>query len=147
MTKKLIVKNKLGVQTHGADSSQFESIEAFEAWKQQCIDSNVWGKGERWLQDTPMSPLSDDEKAKAKKKRKVEVMGEEVEEYFFEAEYQIDVQDITAEIQAEKQAKEAKKLAKEKRKDERKKLDWNKINTVAELKAIVKNLAEDKDED
>jgi len=146
MTKKLIVKNKLGVQTHGADSTQFESLEAFEAWKQQCIESNVWGMSERWLVDSVQSPLSEEEKAKAKDKRKVEVMGEEVEEYFFEAEYEIDVKDITAEIQAEKQAKQDRKHAKEKRKDERKKVDWSKNLTTKQLQEIVKNLIEDKED-
>ena len=91
MTKKLIVKNKLGVQTHGADSSQFESIEAFEAWKQQCIESNVWGMSERWAQDTPMNPLSEEDKAKAIESRTVEVMGEQVTEYLLPSEYQINL--------------------------------------------------------
>ena len=62
------------------------------------------------------------------------------------AEYTLEIKDITAEIEAEKQAKEVKKLAKEKRKDDRKKLDWNKINTVAELKAIVKSLVEEQED-
>ena len=146
MTKKLIVKNKLGVQTHGADSSQFESIEAFEAWKQQCIESNVWGKSERWLVDSVQTPLSEEDKAKAIETRTTEVMGQEVVEYRIPAEYTIDVQDITAEIQAEKQAKEAKKLAKEKRKDERKKVDWSKNLTTKQLQEIVKSLVEDKED-
>lgn len=59
--------------------------------------------------------------------------------------YDIEIfeEDKTLEIKAEKQTKEAKKLAKEKRKDDRKKLDWSKVNSVAELKAIVKSLAEE----
>ena len=120
MTLKLkILKN--GVQTHGATSDQFESIEAFEAWKQQCIDSNVWGLPER---------------------PELNEMGEPTG-VVLPAEYTLEIKDISAEIEAEKQAKEAKKLAKEKRKDARKKFDWNKINSIAELKAIVKSLAEE----
>ena len=140
-----ILKN--GKQTHGADSSQFESIEAFEVWKQQCIESNVWGKGERWLVDSVQTPLSEEDKAKAIETRTVEVMGEQVTEYKFAAEYSIDIKDITAEIRAEKQAKEAKKLAKEKRKADRKVIDWSKNLTTKQLQEIVKNLVEDKGED
>jgi len=131
------------------------------------------GKPERWLQDSPMSPLSEEEKAKAIDSRKVvtveakpasviqvqkeledgsvEIVTEVIPaveeqfymEYKFAAEYDLEVKDITAEVKAEKQAKEAKKLAKEKRKDDRKKLDWSKINSIAELKAIVKSLVEE----
>lgn len=135
MTLKLkILKN--GIQTHGATSDQFDSLEAFEAWKQQCIDSNVWVLPERWLQDTPLAPLTEEQKAQAIETRTVEVMGEMVTEYKMAAEYSVDIEDITAQVQTEKAAKEARKGA-------RKALDWSKINTVAELKAIVKNLIEE----
>lgn len=136
-----ILKN--GQQTHGADSSQFESLEAFEAWKQQCIESNVWGKPERWVQDTPMTPLGDKDKAKAKDKRKVEGPMGEVEEYLFEAEYTIEVTDITAQIEAEKATKAAKQAAKDKRKADRKSLDLAKTMTVKQLQEIVKSLVEE----
>ena len=117
MTLKLkILKN--GVQTHGAESSQFESIEAFEAWKQQCIDSNVWGLPERPELDALGEPTG----------------------VVLPAEYTVEVEDLTEQVKAEKAAKEAKDKAKAERKDSRKALDWSKINTVAELKAIVKNL-------
>ncbi len=102
MTKKLIVKNKLGVQTHGADSSQFESIEAFEAWKQQCIDSNVWGLPERWVADTPMTPLREEDKASALDFRDVEVMGVEVTEYLLPSEYEVVIEDISAQVEQER---------------------------------------------
>ena len=151
-----VLKN--GVQTHGAESSQFESIEAFEAWKQQCIDSNVWGKPERWLQDSPMSPLSEEEKAKSTKNRVVELSPEVPEskdedgnvipaipavlgtEYYFQAEYVVETEDITAKIEAEKLAKEEKKKAKEKRSSDLSKIDWSKTMTVKQLQEVVKSI-------
>ena len=107
---------------------------------EQELDWTAMGHGlpERWTKDA-----TEEQKAMALETRTVEVMGQEVVEYRLPSEYQIDVQDITAEVQAEKSKREAAKLAKEKRKAERKALDWAKINTVAELKAIVKNLVED----
>src|SRR5574343_1256607 len=126
---KVLITLKDGSQTFSDKKTLNEANE----WIEHHKKANSWGLPERWLADTPMNPLSDEEKAKAKKKRKVEVMGEEVEEYFFEAEYEIDVQDITAEVQAEKQAKEAKKLAKQKRKVDRKAIDWSKNLTTKQL--------------
>ena len=143
MYKIKIINNKSKQQTHGA---QFESLTEAQSWIALCESNQSWGLPERWLADTPMNPLSEEEKAKAKNKRKVEVMGEEVEEYFFEADYQIDVKDITAEVQAEKAAKEAKKLAKEKRKADRKAVDWSKNLTTKQLQEIVKSLVEDKED-
>lgn len=137
--KKLSIKKNNEVVQH----CNFESDEAMQAFIQLLADQAPWGKPERWVVDSVASPLSEEDKAKALETRTVEVMGEQVTEYMLGAEYQIDIKDITAEVQAEKQTKEAKKLAKEKRKDDRKKLDWNKINTVAELKAIVKSLVEE----
>ena len=137
--KKLSIKKNNEVVQH----CNFESDEAMQAFIQLLADQAPWGKPERWVKDTPMSPLSDEDKAKALETRTVDVMGEQVKEYKLGAEYEIDIKDITAEVKAEKQAKEAKKLAKEKRKDDRKKLDWSKINSIAELKAIVKSLVEE----
>lgn len=128
-----VIKNGQVVQL-----AKFDNDADMNAWIQMLADTGAWGKPQRWLADTPISPLSEEEKAKAKKKRKVEVMGEEVEEYFFEADYEIDVKDITAEIEAEKQVKEAKKLAKEKRKADRKAIDWSKNLTTKQLQEIVK---------
>jgi len=41
--KKVIVKNLLGIQTHGA-----EMVDP-EAWIAECVASNVWGLPERWV--------------------------------------------------------------------------------------------------
>ena len=140
MTLKLkILKN--GVQTHGAESSQFESLEAFEAWKQACIDSNVWGKPERWIQDTPMKPLTEEEKAKAKANRKVKgPLGEDITEYQFEAEYQIDIKDITTEVKAEKDKKDKKDKDRKDRVTSLKAIDWSKIKNFNDALPILQAL-------
>lgn len=125
---------------------KFDNDADMNAWIQMLADTAAWGKPERWLQDTPMSPLSDDEKAAALETRTVEVMGESVVEYRLPSEYTIDVKDITAEVQAEKAAKGAKKLAKEKRKADRKAIDWSKNLTTKQLQEIVRNIVEDKED-
>lgn len=70
------------------------------------------GLSERWLPDSPMSPLSDEEKAKATNTRVVDNgLGEQITEYFFPAEYTIEIEDITAQVEAEKAQIEAIKNA------------------------------------
>lgn len=119
MTIKLkILKN--GVQTHGATSNQFESLEAFEVWKQNCIDSNVWGLPERPELDEMGEPTG----------------------VILPSEYEIVIEDITAEIEAEKKAKADKEKRKKDRKDSRKAIDWSKNLTTKQLQEIVKNLIE-----
>ena len=134
-----ILKN--GVQTHGATSAQFENMEAFETWKQSCIDSNVWGKPERWVQDTPMSPLSAEEKTKAKANRKVKgPTGEDITEYQFEAEYTIDIKDITSEVKAEKDKKDKKDKDRKDRVTSLKAIDWTKIKNFNDALPILQAL-------
>lgn len=100
MTIKLkVLKN--GIQTHGAESSQFESIEAFEAWKQDCIGKNYWGKPERWVAEDQL--VSEGENID----NSIAMMSEmtsfgEIKLYKFAAEYTVEVVDITAEVAAAK---------------------------------------------
>lgn len=65
------------------------------------------GLPDRWLPDSPLNPLSDEEKAKATETRVVE----DVIEYFFPAEYTIEIEDITAQVETEKAQIEAIKNA------------------------------------
>lgn len=102
-----------------------------------------WGLPERWLQDTPMSPLTEEQKAAALETRTVEVMGEMVTEYKMAAEYTVDIEDITAQVQTEKAAKEAREKRKKYRKDSRKAIDWSKNLSTKQLQEIVKNLIEE----
>lgn len=87
------------IQTHGA---QFNTLKEVNDWIAQCESAQAWGKSERWVQDTPMSPLSEEDKAKAIDFRDLEVMGDFVTEYLLPAEYQIEVVDISSEIAMEK---------------------------------------------
>lgn len=121
MTKKLIIKNKAGVQTHGATSDQFDSLESFEAWKQNCIDSNVWGLPERPELDEMGEPTG----------------------VILPSEYEVVIEDITQEIEAEKKAKADKEKRKKDRKDSRKVIDWSKNPTTKQLQEIVKTLVEE----
>ena len=59
------------------------------------------------------------------------------------AEYTIEVENITQQVSLEKSKQEQKKLAKEKRKADRKAIDFDKINTVKELKAYLKLYLDD----
>ena len=104
---------------------KFDNDADMNAWIQMLADTGAWGLPER---------------------PELNEMGEPTG-VVLEAEYQIDIKDITAEVQAEKQAKEAKRLAKEKRKTDRKVIDWSKNLTTKQLQEIVKNLVEDKGED
>lgn len=152
----------------------FDNIDEYmNALIQMLADTAAWGKPERWLADTPMNPLSEEEKALAIESRKVVtveakpgstrqvkkeledgsvVLEDEVipaveeqfyMEYKFAAEYAIDIEDITAQVEAEKAAKEAKRLAKEKRKADRKLIDWSKNLTTKQLQEVVKALIEE----
>jgi hypothetical protein len=92
--KKVSIK-KQGIETHNAQ------MEDPTVWIAQEVANNSWGLPDRWIADTLLSPLTEEEKTKATKTREVEVMGEMVTEYFFPAEYTIEIQDITAQIEAE----------------------------------------------
>lgn len=65
------------------------------------------------------------------------------------AEFTYEIQDKTAEIEAEKAKRETKKVDRLSRVDQFKKIDWNTIDTIAELKGIVKALVKEaiKDEE
>lgn len=88
--KKLSIKKNNEVVQH----CNFDSDEAMQAFIQLLADQAPWGKPERWLQDSPMSPLSEEEKAKAIESRTVEVMGEQVTEYRLAAEYEVLITDL-----------------------------------------------------
>jgi hypothetical protein len=85
-----------------ADSGQFQSEDLFNQWIADCIANNLWGLPDRWIADTLLSPLTEEEKAKATDTRVVnDGLGNGWTEYFFPAEYTIEIEDITAQIEAE----------------------------------------------
>lgn len=55
--------------------------------------------------------------------------------------YTVEYEDLTAEVQAIKAKEDKRKLDK----DDVKKLDWSKVNTVAELKAVIRKFIEAQD--
>lgn len=109
---------KQNIETHGA---KFETLEEVNAWIQQCESAQAWGRPDRWVRDNEFTPLNNEEKARAAESRLVVIQeavpeyvnenGETVPaipektvtEYFFPAEYTIEIQDITAEILYEKE--------------------------------------------
>lgn len=135
---KVQIKNKTNEVTH---EGQFTSQPDADAWIVQCEAAQAWGKPERWIQDTSMSPLSEEEKAKAKNTRVIKgPMDEDITEYQFEAEYQIDIKDITAEIEAEKTKKQKKENDRKDRVTSLKAIDWTKVKNFNDAIPILQAL-------
>ena len=112
--KKVIVKNLVGIQTHGAE------MEDPTAWISECVAVNAWGKPERWVlhKDEPMAEAYDD--ADVLEERTDEIQpaveavlddqGVEVSPSIpavtqkwvkLKAEYTIEIEDITAQVAQE----------------------------------------------
>lgn len=134
---KVKIKNKANEVTH---EGQFKTQGEVDQWIAQCEAVEAWGKPERWLQDTPLAPLSEDEKKKAKEVRVREVLGENVTEYRFDAEYSIDIKDISAEVKAEKDKKDKKEKDKKDRVTSLKAIDWSKIKNFNDAIPILQAL-------
>lgn len=135
MKKLSIIKNGQVVQF-----ANFDNDQAIEDFKQVLAKGESWGKPERWLQDTPLTPLSEDEKKKAKEVRVREVLGENVTEYRFDAEYSIDIKDITTEVKTEKDKKDKKEKDKKDRVKSLKDIDWAKIKNFNDAIPILQAL-------
>lgn len=134
---KVKIKNKANEVTH---EGQFASQSEVDAWVVQCEAVQAWGKPERWVTDSPMNPLSDAEKAKAKEVRVREELGKPITEYRFEAEYTIDVKDISAEVKAEKDKKKKKEDDRKTRVTSLKAIDWSKIKNFNDALPILQAL-------
>ena len=163
MFKLKIINKKSKQQTHGGE---FSTVQEYEAWKQSCEAVKAWGEPESTetilvseaipevtaLQEVIVSPEEVDEETGEVIKEAVtemqEVVIQEAVEAVYEtkvipAEYTIEVENITQQVSLEKSKQEQKKLAKEKRKADRKAIDFDKINTVKELKAYLKLYLDD----
>lgn len=135
---KVKIKNKANEVTH---EGQFTSQSEVDAWIVQCEAVQAWGKPERWVQDTPMKPLSAEEKAKSKANRKVKgPTGEDITEYQFEAEYKIETKDIISEVKAEKDKKDKKEKDRKDRVTSLKAIDWAKIKNFNDAIPILQAL-------
>lgn len=136
MKKLSIIKNGQVVQF-----ANFDNDQAIEDFKEVLAKGEAWGKSERWVQDTHMNPLSAEEKSKSKANRKVKgPTGEDITEYQFEAEYQIDIKDITSEIKAEKDKKDKKDKDRKDRVTSLKAIDWAKIKNFNDALPILQAL-------
>lgn len=112
------------------NSAQFENRELSQVWIDKEVANRSFGK-------PAYSEIVFDE------------TGKEVGTIPHEAEYTVEILDITAEVEAEKTKRETKKLDRVSRIDQLKAINWVEIDTVKELKEIVKLLAKEaiKDEE
>lgn len=123
--KKISIKNKAtGEITHGSDLDESE----FQKWIDYHVDNNSWGK--KAFKETVKYEVKDDQGNVVEPAEYVE----------HESEYEIIIEDKTAEYEQEKQKKEKKKKDREDRVSSLKKIDWTKVDKIAELKEIVKAL-------
>lgn len=93
--KKIIVKNLLGIQTHGAEMKDPKE------WIDQCIATNAWGKPERWVPHKDEQVLFEKEEyddADVLEEKLVEVLaGVFQKQVKLRAQYVVEIIDITAE--------------------------------------------------
>ena len=94
--KNIIIRNKAGVQTHGAQ------MEDPSAWIAQCEAVNAWGKPERWQPEKngdsfPSVPSYDPADVIDSEDRPDSITGELVHWVKLKAEYTIEITDITYE--------------------------------------------------
>lgn len=91
-----IKKESIVVQT-----AFFDTLESLNSFLEVLSSGEAWGKPERWLRDSAIYPLSEEEKASAIETRLVLDMESEVTEYKFPSEYLTTIEDIT--LESEKQ--------------------------------------------
>lgn len=126
--KKISIKNKAtGEITHGSDLDESE----FQKWIDYHVENNSWGK--KAFKEVIKNEVQDEQGNIVEPAEYVE----------HDAEYEIIIEDKTAEVEAEKQKKDKKKKDREDRVSSLKSIDWKNINTVQELKQIVKSLYEE----
>lgn len=139
MKKISIIKN--GVITNQAE---FNTDELLNEWLDNGVKNCYFGNPERNLIDYPSSPVSEELKAIAISTEIVtDLDGNEFTSYKIPAEYTVEIEDITQEIEEKKSKEEKRKKDRRDRFDQLKKLDWSKIDTIAELKAVVKALTKE----
>ena len=87
--KKVIIKNLVGIQTHGAE------MEDPTAWIAECVAGNVWGKPERWVlhKDEPMAEAYDEADV-LEEKVEVSLDGISVKYVKLRSEYTIEIIDL-----------------------------------------------------
>jgi hypothetical protein len=86
--KKVIIKNLVGVQTHGAEMADPT------AWIAECVAGNYWGKPERWVlhKDEPMAEAYDDADVLEEEMRDLDGVAQKFVK--LKAEYSIEIIDL-----------------------------------------------------
>lgn len=97
-----------------------------------------FGKSDRWV-----TAEQEDVSGATDTRTVTDGLGNFRTEYFLTKEYEIVEKDITAQVEAEKTKKDRMKKDRDDRVTNLKSIDWNAVNTNAELKAIVKHLVDD----
>lgn len=139
---KLIFKKLDGTKIAEAKSTDHDSMEQFEKWKETCIRQDNFGKKAGTY---PASQLTDDELITAITFINTDENGNLLEDALVTIpdQYTIEVVDISAEIADKKSKDLAKAQAKKDRVAALKGIAWPSVDTVAELKAIVKLLVDE----
>jgi len=132
--KKISIKNKLTGEITNANQGDDAAV---MAWLEHHVNYGSFGRG-AWT-ETVKYAVQDEQGNILEPAEYVE----------HEAEYEIIIEDKTAEVEAEKIKKEKKQKDRESRVTELKKIAWKDINTVQELKQVVKFIHEEllKDEE
>lgn len=124
--KKITIKNLLG-DVIGVNEIESSKVDEF---LNNIKINSPYGKSEYQREVSPREELEDG--------TIIEAVYETIP-----AEYTVEIEDITQEIEEKKSKEEKRKKDRRDRFDQLKKLDWSKIDTIAELKAVVKALTEE----
>lgn len=137
MFKAKIIKNNQQVQF-----CLFETEALALKWKQDLSENKSWGKPAGFY---PISQLSQDELAQEISRKTVNADGNQLLEPLVEipAQFEVVIEDITAQVEAEKTKEKAKKDARVLRITNLKAINWAQVNSIAEIKEIVKHLVDE----
>ena len=102
---KVVIKTN-GVQSHFA---HFENQQEADAWIQDCVEGNYWGKKAGFY---PISKLSEEELTQEISRKEVDELGNSLMDVLIEIpdQYIVETQDITAQVE-EEELKAKSKLA------------------------------------
>lgn len=136
---------KISIIRNGQITNQatFANDELLNEWLNRETLNLSFGYPERDLVDTPTNPVSEELKAIAISSEQVTIDGIEYTSYKIPSEFSYEIEDISEEVKAKKEKEDKKLKDRKDRLDQLKKLDWSKINSIAELKVVVKALAEE----
>lgn len=115
-----------------------KTLEEANAAKAAAEFSGVYGKPDRWL--TTFQILAAGLPPSEITRMVLDLLGEEHIEYFYPAEYTIEIEDITAQVEAEEKAKKDKADARLLRIQQLKSMNVDSLTTIAQIKPLLKIL-------